>query len=186
MISIGNDVCISKGITMLTHDYSAFVFRKITGEVLGYADTIKIGNNIQIGADVTILPGTIIEDNVIIGSRSLLKGTYKSGFVYAGIPAKTICSLDDFVQKREELQTTLASKLVFEFYKKKGRFPSESELDSYHFFPIWSDCCNWPENFWNGFGQKNSKNTILNYYKEKKSKYKNYQEFCDELLNNSK
>jgi acetyltransferase-like isoleucine patch superfamily enzyme len=54
---------------------------------------IVLGSNIFIGAQCIILPHTKIEDNVIIGANSLVKGTLVSGYMYAGSPAKKIKEL---------------------------------------------------------------------------------------------
>ena len=53
---------------------------------------IKIGNNCLIGGDCFIMPGVIIEDNVVLGARSLVlkDQILKKGKIYAGIPAKEI------------------------------------------------------------------------------------------------
>lgn len=54
---------------------------------------IVLGSNIFIGAQCIILPDTTIEDNVIVGANSLVKGTLQSGYVYAGNPARKIKKL---------------------------------------------------------------------------------------------
>ena len=54
---------------------------------------ISIGNNVFMGAQCTILPGTIIDDNVVIASNSVVKGHLESNTVYGGSPAKKIKSL---------------------------------------------------------------------------------------------
>ncbi len=53
---------------------------------------IKIGKNVLIGSDSFIMPGAIIEDNVILGAKSLVlkDQILKKGKIYAGIPAKEI------------------------------------------------------------------------------------------------
>ncbi len=53
---------------------------------------IKIGKNVLIGGDCFIMPGVIIEDNVILGAKSLVlkDQILKKGKIYAGIPAKEI------------------------------------------------------------------------------------------------
>jgi len=53
---------------------------------------IKIGNNCLIGGDCFIMPGVIIEDNVVLGARSLVlkDQILKKEKIYAGIPAKEI------------------------------------------------------------------------------------------------
>lgn len=51
---------------------------------------IIIGSNIWIGARVTILAGTIINDNVIIGAGSIVNKSLESGYLYAGVPVRKI------------------------------------------------------------------------------------------------
>ena len=51
---------------------------------------IKIGLNVQIGGDAYIFSGVVIEDDVIVGARSLIikNQILKKGKVYIGSPAK--------------------------------------------------------------------------------------------------
>jgi len=53
---------------------------------------IRIGNNCLIGGDCFIMPGVIIEDNVVLGAKSLVlkDQVLKTGKIYAGIPAREI------------------------------------------------------------------------------------------------
>ena len=53
---------------------------------------IKIGKNCLIGGQSLILPGAIIEDNVVLGAKSLVTKNQilKKGKTYAGNPAKEI------------------------------------------------------------------------------------------------
>jgi len=53
---------------------------------------IHIGNNCLIGGDCFIMPGVIIEDNVVVGAKSLVlkDQVLKTGKMYAGIPAHEI------------------------------------------------------------------------------------------------
>lgn len=53
---------------------------------------IKIGKNCLIGGDSFIMPGAIIEDNVVLGAKSLVlkNQILKNGKKYAGIPAQEI------------------------------------------------------------------------------------------------
>jgi hypothetical protein len=56
----------------------------------------KIGKNVLIGGDCFIMPGAIIEDNVILGAKSLVlkDQILKKGKIYAGMPAKEIRKTD--------------------------------------------------------------------------------------------
>ncbi|MBO9200154.1 MULTISPECIES: acyltransferase [Niastella] len=51
-------------------------------------DNITIGNNVWIGRGCVILPGTIIEDGVIIGANSVVKGHLQAYGLFAGSPAR--------------------------------------------------------------------------------------------------
>ena len=57
---------------------------------------VKIGNTCLIGSDSFIMPGANIEDNVILGAKSLVlkDQILKKGKIYAGIPAKEIKTLE--------------------------------------------------------------------------------------------
>jgi acetyltransferase-like isoleucine patch superfamily enzyme len=53
--------------------------------------SVKIGNNVWIGANVVILPGVEIGDNTIIGAGSIVTKSFKEGnCVIGGNPAKII------------------------------------------------------------------------------------------------
>ncbi len=57
------------------------------------SEDIKIGDNVFIGSHCILLPGTMIEDNVVLAANSVAKGKLKSGFLYAGSPAKILKEL---------------------------------------------------------------------------------------------
>ncbi|MBK8484716.1 MAG: acyltransferase [Saprospiraceae bacterium] len=77
-IEIGNNVLIAQFVSILDHDH-AYTLVSSELKMKGYNTApIKIGNNVWIGDKVTILKGTTIGDNVIIGANVLLKGTIES------------------------------------------------------------------------------------------------------------
>ena len=53
---------------------------------------VKIGKNCLIGGETFIMPGVTIEENVVVGAKSLVTKNKRleKGKVYAGIPAKEI------------------------------------------------------------------------------------------------
>ena len=63
---------------------------------------ISIGNNCFIGYNTVILKNTEIGDNCIIGARSVVKGNIPSGTVWAGVPAKMICTIAEFYERRKK------------------------------------------------------------------------------------
>lgn len=103
LIQIGNDACISCEVLFITHDGSSHVINvlknlKPRNDRLGH---INIGNNCFIGCKSIILQNVTIGDNVIIGAGSVVTHDCESGFVYAGVPAKKICSIDAFYEKHK-------------------------------------------------------------------------------------
>lgn len=100
LITIGDKVRFTQGLTILTHDYSWFVLLNKYDDMVGCSGKVSIGNNVFIGFNCTILAGTVVGDNVIIGANSLVKGDVQSDSVYGGVPARRICSLRDFYTHR--------------------------------------------------------------------------------------
>ena len=87
LLTIGDHVKMTGPVTILTHDYSWSVIKGLTGEILGNQKSVTIGDNVFIGWGATILCGTTIEDNVIVGAHSVVNGRLEHDSVYAGIPA---------------------------------------------------------------------------------------------------
>ena len=83
VIEIGDNSTIGARSMILGH---------IGEEARLYVKKVKIGNNCLIGGDCFIMPGVTIEDNVVLGARSLVlkDQVLKKGKIYAGAPAKEI------------------------------------------------------------------------------------------------
>ena len=60
---------------------------------------IKIGNNVHIGTNATIMPGVIIGDNCIIGCGAVVTKKIPDNSVAVGVPARVIESIDDYIKK---------------------------------------------------------------------------------------
>ncbi|GJQ43745.1 MAG: hypothetical protein JETCAE03_32430 [Ignavibacteriaceae bacterium] len=93
-LTIGNHVSISSGVHIYTHDSSYYRIADLAkdtefGTHIKRAP-VRIGNNVQIGANSIILPGVTIGDNVIIGALSLVKTDIPSRCVAVGNPCKVI------------------------------------------------------------------------------------------------
>ena len=103
LIKVGNNVCTSLNVTFITHDGSVNILRYLYNEYkdIDILDQIIIGNNVFIGHSVILLPGTTIGDNVIVGAGSIVKGKLLSNSVYAGVPAKFICTLEEYINKNK-------------------------------------------------------------------------------------
>ena len=93
---------ITQGVVIITHDYSRSVLRRVYGQIIGDGAPVHIGNNVFIGINSIILMGTELGDNTIVGAGSVVKGKFPSNVVIAGCPARVVCTLDIFHEKRKE------------------------------------------------------------------------------------
>lgn len=92
-----------------------------------------IGNNVFIGEGATILGGSHIGDNVIIGANSVVSGNVDSNSVYAGNPARKLMTLEEYRDKREKRQLKEAVEYVLEYKKRFKTYPPEEKMDEYFF-----------------------------------------------------
>ena len=67
---------------------------------LEYARPIRVGNNVWIGAGVTVVPGVTIGDNVVIGAGSLVNHDSPSGVVAGGNPCRVIRPITEEDKKK--------------------------------------------------------------------------------------
>lgn len=100
LIFIGNHVELSGNVTFITHDGATWVFRNQER----YKDVIRYGkivieDNCFIGMNATILEGVTIGKNSIVGACSLVNKSIEPNSVYAGVPARRICSLEEYAEK---------------------------------------------------------------------------------------
>ncbi|WP_331193034.1 acyltransferase [Limosilactobacillus pontis] len=134
LLTIGNYVQMTGPVTVLTHDYSwSVIKRKYGGEILGNQRETTIGDNVFIGWGATILGGSKIGSNVIIGANSVVSGYVKENSVYAGNPAKYLMSLDEYYEKRKALQLKEAVNYVKKYKLRFNKLPLEKDLDEYFF-----------------------------------------------------
>lgn len=97
LISVGDDVTLASNVRLLAHDAStakAGAHTKI--------GIVRIGNNVFIGADSIVLCNTRIGNNVIVGAGSVVTHDIPSNSVYAGNPAKYICSFEEYQKEHHE------------------------------------------------------------------------------------
>ena len=94
LITVGDNVCISSNVKILAHDTS-------TEYVNGYTKigTVTIGNNVYIGYGAIIMCNVRVGDNAIIGAGSVVTTFVPSGTVYAGNPARFICTIEEYKTK---------------------------------------------------------------------------------------
>lgn len=118
LIEIGNNVTFSIRVTILAHDASS---KKLTGYTR--IGKVKIGNNVFVGANTTILPNVVIGDNVIIGANSVVTKSVPENCVVVGNPARIISDVSEFKYKITE-QMKKTSK-----FGKEYRYSSDLSLE---------------------------------------------------------
>lgn len=111
MIEIGSNVSITTGVTILTHGYDWSVFKGMYGDVLGSAGRVKIGDNVFIGMNTTILKGVTIGSNVVIGANSLINKDVPDNCVVVGNPQRVVSDINSYLAKRRTAQLDEASDL---------------------------------------------------------------------------
>ena len=102
LISFGDNVWIASGVTFVPHDVIHCMLNHCVedGEFQENIGCIDIKDNVFVGSNSTILPNVSIGPNVIVAASTLVNKSIQNG-VYAGVPAKYICSMDEFIAKRK-------------------------------------------------------------------------------------
>lgn len=135
MITIGSHVRITEGVKILrtiTPDWYLKVYLTIGGGViLGASGKVTIGNNVFIGMNTIITRNVTIGDNVVIGVGSIVTKDCESNSVYAGNPARKIMIIEQFYNKRKELQLIEAKNLALSYYDRFGKKPDKEVLHEY-------------------------------------------------------
>lgn len=132
LITIGDYCKITSGVTILAHDYSRSVPRRVYGQFVGGSLPVRIGDNVFIGVHATILMGTTIGNNCIVGAGSVVSGTFPDNVVIAGNPAKVVCTLKDYYEKARKNWIEDAKRCALSIYEHTGRRPTVEEMsDTY-------------------------------------------------------
>lgn len=135
LINIGENVLLHKGLTIMTHDFSSRVFLHKYNDFIPSHGKITIGNNVWFGQKCTVLKGVNIGDNCIIGFGSVVTKDIPSNSVAVGIPAKVICSLDTYYEKRKIAYINEVFEYAQSIESKKQRLPELSDFsDDYPIF----------------------------------------------------
>lgn len=78
-------------ITTVNHPLSPKGRRKH----IGIAKPVKIGNDVWIGGNVTILPGVTIGNNVVVAAGAIVTKDVPDNCVVGGVPAKLIKEIEN-------------------------------------------------------------------------------------------
>ena len=87
-LDIGDGVAIGPGLMLFCESNDAGPQGLFREQYRGAP--VRIGSNVFLGARVTVLPGAVIEDNVVVAAHAVVTGRLESGWVYGGCPARPL------------------------------------------------------------------------------------------------
>lgn len=137
LVTIGNDVHFTQGLTILTHGYDWVVLLNLYGDMLASSGPVTLGNNIFIGFNVTLLKGVSVGDNCIIGANSVVKHDIPAGSVAVGNPARVVCTIEEYYEKRKSQQLKESAAYIQKIRENLGREPVVG--DFWEEFPMFVD-----------------------------------------------
>lgn len=92
-ITFGDNVFVAPNCVFTTAGHALDEAQRIAG--LEIALPITVGNSVWFGANVTVLPGVNIGDNVVIGAGSVVTKDIPSGVVAVGNPCRVLRQLTE-------------------------------------------------------------------------------------------
>lgn len=144
LLEIGDNCRLNTGLVIMTHDFATMVFKNKYGELIPCSGKVKIGNNVYFGRQCTVLKGVTIGDNCIIGYGAVVMKDIPANSVVVGRPAKVVCTLDEYYEKRKkkgleeslelarEIQRTFHRRPIPEDFREEFvYFVSGDEVDKY-------------------------------------------------------
>ncbi len=108
LISMGNNVHIASNVQFITHDITHSMLNR-SDKALSFnggkkypekVGCIEIGDNVFIGSGTHISYNVKIGSNVIIGACSFINKDVPDNSVVAGVPARVIKTLDEYLKTR--------------------------------------------------------------------------------------
>lgn len=86
-VEIGQDVLIGPNTIIYSQNHNFADNKKLINEQGYEIKKVTIRNNVWIGANVIILPGVTIEDNVVVAAGSIVTKNLEKNYLYIGSPA---------------------------------------------------------------------------------------------------
>jgi acetyltransferase-like isoleucine patch superfamily enzyme len=127
LVEIGDRVTITSGCRLITHDGSTWLMRDDKGRRQLFKKVI-IGNDVFIGVNSIVMPGVIVEDEVIIAAGSVVTKSIPAGSIVGGNPAKIIGQYSTYKKKAlESFESTADLDLSVDY-----RYRVEAVLDKTH------------------------------------------------------
>lgn len=183
LIRIGDNVSITADVSILTHDFCTSVFRQKYHDFVSGRSHVVIGNNVYIGQKAMILRGVTIGDNVIIAAGAVVTKDIPDNSVAVGMPARVVCSLDEYYQKRKREAIVEAKQYARDLYQYRGTPPSIEDFWE-EFALFYHQDANYPQTFVERIKNIQLPGTLYEYFLEHNNPiYPSFEAFLDEALN---
>lgn len=97
-VRLGDNVHLT-GCSLFGHDGVISMLKQYTGLKLDRVGKIDIRSNVFVGHQAIIMPGVTIGPNVIVAAGAVVSRDVPPNSLVGGVPARRICSLDEFIQR---------------------------------------------------------------------------------------
>ncbi|MDR9831740.1 sugar O-acetyltransferase [Vibrio sp. FNV 38] len=104
MVSIGDNCLFGPNVVIATPGHPLDLVARARGDE--YAKSIMIGNDVWLGANVSICPGVTIGSNVVVGAGSVVVNDLPSNSVCVGSPAVVKRAILENDKYKSALKTT--------------------------------------------------------------------------------
>ena len=101
LVTIGKQALVSSDVLFITHDGGTWVVRDREPNVSKFG-RIVIGERAFVGARAILLPGITVGSRSVIGAGSVVTRDVPAGTVVAGVPARVVCSTDEYIARINE------------------------------------------------------------------------------------
>ncbi|SCH85646.1 acyltransferase [uncultured Bacteroides sp.] len=179
LVEIGDNCIILENFLLLTHDNITKVFGNIYHEFLPSSGSVTIGNNVYFTRNCAVLKGVTIGDNCIIGFGSVVTKDIPANSVAVGAPAKVICTIEEYYEKRKKQSYEEAMQYARIIYKKTGKRPTVEQM--YEEFPLWMEGNEDDHRLKFSVAQQTAGYHDI-WKKEHKAPFKSFDEFVDKAL----
>jgi acetyltransferase-like isoleucine patch superfamily enzyme len=124
-VSLGNNVHFSD-CTILGHDGSIAMLDHALGEALDSVGYVVIHDNVFIGHSAIVMPNCSIGPNAIVATGSIVTKDVPPNTVVGGVPATTIASFDEHVERIRERSRSLP---WYDLIEQRGAKGFDAELE---------------------------------------------------------
>jgi acetyltransferase-like isoleucine patch superfamily enzyme len=110
LVTLGDHVEITQGVQFVTHDGGVWVLRDRHPD-LDVVAPIVVEDNVFVGLGSILLPGIRIGRNSVVAAGSVVTKNVAPGTVVAGVPARPICTIEEY-EKRVLAKDTKTKRLA--------------------------------------------------------------------------